>query len=422
MQKVEFEERLVAACVEAVEASGALASSIWLWDAQRDALQLRAHHRLDADYAAYGNQVAATAIAKERAPVYLAFREGQAIESHQPLRDERFNYFNGEFADRGFEYLYVEPLRLDDEPVGALALYFEHHEVLRRMDRAAVQLVAHRVAASATVRAYREQLAARIRELEELNEVLLRQVAHLDRVSQTKTDMLGIVNHEMRTPLTAIIGYAEILRQRSDASDLIAEEFLGYIHQCAKRLQAITEDAMTASLLENGMFSLSPEECDMSDLLRTVIGAFGPRLQSQEMTIRELGLDGPIRAVCDPKRVAQVLTNVIGNALKFSPRGTAVEVALAATPDTITITVRDQGPGIPPDQLERVFDKYYQVNGSSMRRQDGMGLGLMIARSIVQAHGGSIDLQSRLGEGTAFAIVLPRASCESGEFSYALHP
>ncbi|MDB5099255.1 MAG: ATP-binding region ATPase domain protein, partial [Cyanobacteria bacterium RYN_339] len=361
--------------------------------------------------------------AKERAPVYLAYREARVVETRGPLRDERFAYFNGEFADRGFDFLYIVPVQLDEGPLGVLAFYFEHEAQVRSADLVAVQLVATTVAATVTVNAYRRHLAARIVELEELNTVLQQQVLDLDRVSRTKTDMLGIVNHELRTPLTAIIGYAEILRKRASRDeDRTTEEFLTYIFQSAKRLQAITEDAMTASLIENGMFSLSPEECNMNDLLRTVIGAFGPRLGEREMGIRELGLETPVVAICDPKRVAQVLTNVIGNALKFSPRGTVVDVELASTDATVSFTVRDQGPGIPPEQLERVFEKYYQVNSSSGRRQDGMGLGLMIARSIMQAHGGAILVRNGPDRGTEFEITFPRTSCESGDYSYALDP
>jgi signal transduction histidine kinase len=169
---------------------------------------------------------------------------------------------------------------------------------------------------------------------------------------------------------------------------------------------------MTAQLIENGMFSLSPETCDLVELLRGVLCAFGPRLAATGITLRVEGADQPVDGFCDPKRMTQVLTNVIGNALKFSPAGTVVDVELAVDDVCARFIVRDQGPGIPEDQLERIFEKYVQVDGTSNRRQEGMGLGLMIARSIVQAHGGTIMIQSKLGVGSCFVIELPREAVE----------
>jgi signal transduction histidine kinase len=128
---------------------------------------------------------------------------------------------------------------------------------------------------------------------------------------------------------------------------------------------------------------------------------------------RDIGLESfvpgePVELRFDRERVVQLLTNLVGNALKFTPRGGGVSVRLSDEPDGVTIEVRDSGPGIPPDELPRIFDRFYRGTNTGEARASGSGLGLAIVRSIVDMHGGEIDVASVVGEGTVFRIMLPR--------------
>lgn len=419
MPKPIRDAHLERACEEAAQVSGAIAASVWMWDDARHALQMAAHFRLDPEYVAYGNQVALTAIAQERAPVYRAYRERLEVEAEGPMRDPRYAYFTHEFADRGFETITSMPLLVGDEAVGVMALYFERKPPSHALRSPELRLVAERAAGVAMATMYRLQLSARVGELEQVNAVLQQKVRDLDQISRMKTDLLGIISHELSTPLTGILGYTNLLKDRAVAlEDPVLLEFLGHLHHNAMRLQSITEDGMTVNLIETGLFRLSPEPCDLVAVVQSTLMTLAPQLSELQLRVKKIGFDARVAATLDQRRIAQVMHNLLHNAVKFSPQGGVIEVNLEADDAEVRARVRDQGPGVPVDLLERIFDKYYQVDSGPRRRHDGVGLGLMIARNLVEAHGGTLTARSARNKGCEFVVRMPRHCRTSGDFPY----
>ena len=227
--------------------------------------------------------------------------------------------------------------------------------------------------------------------------------ADRDRLREFVAD----VSHELRTPIAALKMYTELQRE-GEVDDATRAEFLERSTEQIARLEWLSTNLLDLSRIDAGIFPLDMREGDMRDPIQAVVQAM-----SEVAMARGIGLDSsvpsqPVELRFDRERVIQLLTNLVGNALKFTPRGGAVSVQLADGPDAASIEVRDSGPGIPPDELPRIFDRFYRGTNTGDARASGSGLGLAIVRSIVEMHRGEIDVASVIGEGTVFRITLPR--------------
>jgi signal transduction histidine kinase len=283
------------------------------------------------------------------------------------------------------------PMRVRDEVIGALhqrSVGGEiDHERLLLLGRLADQIAL--IVQSARLRAKQEETLGRLRELDLM-----------------KSDFVAITSHELRTPLAAIRGFVDMLRRRgSELSAEETEEFLGIIAIQTERLVRLVEDLLVVSKIEAGKLTLEPEEVETGSLVEQVVQGLG---DSGVRVHAEMGSAAPDRLVVDPQRLMQVLTNLLQNALKYSPddRPVVLEVTSGAE-GTVTFGVRDAGPGIPPDEVQRIFERFHQTESAQTRRSEGFGLGLYITKRLVEAMGGWISVDSEVGRGSTFAVTLP---------------
>lgn len=228
----------------------------------------------------------------------------------------------------------------------------------------------------------------------------------LNQVESMRRRLIGDISHELRTPLTAIKGSMEGLM---DGILPANEETFQQIHAEADRLNRLVDDLQELSRVEARAYQLDIKPVDVASLMHTVTRRLSPQAESKRISLDiELAADLP-RALADEDRAVQVLTNLTGNALQYTPEDGKVTIAAKRIDDEIQITVRDTGIGIPPEHLPHIFDRFYRVDKSRSRRAGGgSGIGLTIARALVEAHGGRIWAESAgEGHGSTFNFTLP---------------
>lgn len=217
--------------------------------------------------------------------------------------------------------------------------------------------------------------------------------------------LLGEVSHEMRTPLTVIDGYVEAM---IDGVVPPEPESLARISDEVRRLRRLSEDLSALSRSDEGRVELRLAEVDVADVVRSAAERLRPQAEDGGVTLDVGAVASPVPARVDADRVAQIVTNLVGNALVATPRGGTVRVACHPGPDAIEVVVADTGIGIPREELARVFERFYRVPGRD-RRSGGTGVGLTIARSLARAHAGELVVRSAgEGHGTTATVTLPR--------------
>src|SRR6185295_6397801 len=220
-------------------------------------------------------------------------------------------------------------------------------------------------------------------------------------------DFLADVSHELRTPIAAMPTFNELLREGADADPDARVEFLESSRQQLERLDWLAQNLLELSKLDSGLVLLDLRPDDLRACVESAVE------QAEAVAARRgigLALDlppSPVRIRHDPQRIGQVVTNLVGNALKFTPRGGSVTVELEPDPEGARIVVRDTGVGIDASELPRIFDRFYRGTMANEARGSGSGLGLAIVKSIVDLHAGRIAVDSRLGSGTTFTLILP---------------
>jgi NtrC-family two-component system sensor histidine kinase KinB len=232
------------------------------------------------------------------------------------------------------------------------------------------------------------------------------------QIDEMKSDFISLVSHELRTPLTSILGFSSyLLTGKLGEISEPQRRALESVHRQSKRLSAIISDFLDVSRIESGRVEMRRDAVPVDGVARRVIADLQP--QATEKTIRVQthvsGRPEEVVALGDEARIAQVFTNLLGNALKFTDTEGSVDVLFARQDGEVVCQVRDTGCGIPPDELDRVFDRFYQVEKVVTRKSGGTGLGLAIVKNIVEAHGGRIWIDSTYGEGTEVTFTLPAA-------------
>ncbi|MCR4407375.1 MAG: HAMP domain-containing histidine kinase [Anaerolineae bacterium] len=220
-----------------------------------------------------------------------------------------------------------------------------------------------------------------------------------------QSDLISEVVHELRTPVTSIVGYAQMLKL-PDIPEDSKQQFADIIRREAVRLGNMVNDFLEWARLESGRVHLSKEPIDMRALAEETILVVRPQADMRDITMSLQAPDEIPTVVGDAKRLKQVLLNLMSNAVKYNRDGGWVDVKIAVSPEMLNVSVSDTGYGIAPEDLPHIFQRFYRV-ASTEEQVKGTGLGLCIAKQIVEMHGGTMDVESQLGVGTTFSFTLP---------------
>jgi two-component system phosphate regulon sensor histidine kinase PhoR len=230
-------------------------------------------------------------------------------------------------------------------------------------------------------------------------------LTRLKQLERTRQEFVANVSHELRTPLSLIKGYVETLLDGAKDNPEVASKFLQTIDRNAERLKLLIEDLLTISELESGRVKLNLQPTALRPLVEKVLADFKSRADAKQMRLVDQSTDLQVRA--DAGRLEQVLCNLIDNAIKYGRNHGSVSVRTRSVNGQIEVAVEDDGPGIPPESLERIFERFYRVDKARSREQGGTGLGLSIVKHIVANHGGKTWARSELGRGSVFYFTVP---------------
>jgi len=235
--------------------------------------------------------------------------------------------------------------------------------------------------------------------------------------NRMKSELLAHMSHELRTPLNAIIGFAALMHQ-GKVGPMAPQhhEYLGDILTSSRHLLGVINDALDLAKIEAGKIELRPEEVELGAVVgevRDVLRELAARKRLAVETVVEPGL-GRVRV--DPRRVKQVLYNFLANAIELTPEGGRITIGVAAEgAGSFRLSVRDTGIGIAPEDLPKLFVEFQQIDASSRRKHQGTGLGLALTKSIVEAHGGHVEVESTPGAGSTFSAIVPRVAATAVE-------
>lgn len=235
-----------------------------------------------------------------------------------------------------------------------------------------------------------------------------RQCAQIAELSRFQGDLIAMLAHDFRGPLTAVAGFAELLIENAGLSSPERSEMLSTIRREAQRLANFAADTLTVSRMESESLTIVPLRFDLAQMVREVADLYADR------GVLALHLPESLEVEADPARMRQVIDNLIGNAVKYSAPDSPVVVELATDEaDVLTFAVRDRGIGIPADEVAHVFERYARASNARAKGISGTGFGLYLCEAIIRHHGGRIDVQTRLNEGSTFTVRMPRRAAST---------
>jgi PAS domain S-box-containing protein len=243
--------------------------------------------------------------------------------------------------------------------------------------------------------------------------LLLRDITREKELDEMKSQLLSTVSHELRTPLASIKGFATtLLREDVEWEEETRREFLSIIDEESDRLTELIGNLLDMSRIEAGTLRVEPEPTDLGPIIQETAAAF--QMMTRGHQIEVLLAPALPLVMADPRRARQILRNLVENAIKYSPQGGPITISASADASSVQTSVADQGIGIESPHTDSVFDRFYQVDSASTRRVGGSGLGLSICKAIVEAHNGTIWVESQSGSGSTFYFTFPLAlSAES---------
>jgi len=294
----------------------------------------------------------------------------------------------------GFRGFLAAPLEAKNEQLGVLCLLYRQNENVGD-------------AAVATLRALSGQVALVVRNIQ-YNEELARKNQELTHLDELKSDFMATMSHELRTPLTSIIGYSDMLL--SGMTGELNEKQSAFVESILKggeALLGLINDILDLTKIEAGRLELNPESVDLRAALLGVLPVVKPRAQEKRIRISTfLPTDLPL-VFADPAKFNQILLNLLTNGIKYTHDNGSLSVEARTVDRMVEIWVNDTGMGIAKEDQEKVFQRFTQIDSSATRSQGGTGLGLAIVRELVELHGGTIRVQSKLGKGSSFIFTMP---------------
>ncbi|HTP03071.1 MAG TPA: ATP-binding protein [Anaerolineales bacterium] len=233
--------------------------------------------------------------------------------------------------------------------------------------------------------------------------ITMQDITYLKRLDQMKSDFVHTVSHDLRSPLTAVLGYAELVERVGPLTEQ-QQEFVRRIQGSVQNITALVNELLDLGRLEAG-FDSRRESVQLESILAYSLGQFEPTIQKKKLQLRQDVANGlpPLRA--NPIRIRQMIDNLVGNAVKYTPAGGEIGIQVHAEDRQLIFEVKDSGPGIPLDEQQRIFEKFYR--GSNVSELRGSGLGLSIVKSIVDSYHGRVWVESDVNEGATFIVVLP---------------
>jgi len=327
---------------------------------------------------------------------------GEIMRAGQPVYREDMNDRlypeEDEFVDLGLRCRIAAPLLQGPRAVGMISLARREANGFKKQELELVALLGRLVASAVqNIRAYEAERST---------------VEELRRLSALRADFVSLVSHELRAPMASVVGSAQTLRQRwRELTPDQRESFLALISSETERLAGLVADVLDTSRIEAGTFTYRFGDVDVGALVRDAVA--GVELMQDEVRVTA-DVRGELPHVRgDRDRLQQVLTNLLDNAIKYSPAGEEVGVSAYRQDSRIHIEVADRGPGVPADQRGLIFEKFGRGATAGSPGTPGTGLGLFIARSIAVAHGGSLELSPSRGKGATFALTLPAGRVSS---------
>jgi signal transduction histidine kinase len=259
---------------------------------------------------------------------------------------------------------------------------------------------------------YRQRVRARSRdEVGQLAVAFNRMAGEMEGLERLRRDLVANVSHELKTPISALQARLENLLDGVEEPDPV---LIGVMLQQAERLSRLVDQLLDLSRLESGDLPLEIEPVQLASLVDRVVNEVGVARSDRQIHARNLVPNDLPPLEADRERLHQVLFNLVDNAFRFTPPGGEVTVRAIRENGSCEVSVEDTGPGIPPEHLPLVFERFYRVDPSRSREDGGTGIGLAIARSVVEAHGGRIWAESRIGKGSRFLFVLPTGHVADG--------
>jgi len=346
----------------------------------------------------------------EQSAVGWVLRESQSVFTPDVERDTRFipTLEPGPTPIRGL----ILPLDSGKGPIGALAIE-RAGELSQSMKSAAGEIALHLSLAIENAR-----LTVRHRRFaEELEAKVMEATERLRQLDRAKTEFVSVVAHELRTPLTALQGFTELLLSRTVPPERAAR-FLDHLHDEARRLSRIVGELLDLSRIESGRpLELNWESIDLAKALDRTVELFA--IQHRQHRFQVIAHPDAPMLRADPDAVDRILTNLISNAVKYSPKGGRVIVATCVSedrPGMIELSVEDDGVGIAAKDLSRIFERYARVPDPATAAVRGLGLGLALVRALAEAHGGGVEVESKPGKGSKFRVFLPGQSPVLADF------
>jgi signal transduction histidine kinase len=319
------------------------------------------------------------------------FQENRPLVINDVEQDERHNKNVSEQTKHEVRSLLGVPMQIQENKIGVLEAINKKHSIFTYADTKLLSIVASQAAVAINN-------ARLVQELQDAN-------AELSETDEMKTRFMAVASHELRTPLGIIMGYATFLKE--EAKGELSEHATSVLN-AALELRALVEDMTNMNLIYTGRRDIKPVRLVLQDIIHIAYDEVAFTAEAKDDNLILDMPDEPIYVNADQK-LKLVFGNVLNNAVRFTPKPGEILIRLTATEEDALVEIQDNGIGIPPDKLERIFEQFYQVEDHMTRRYGGLGLGLAIAQVLVNLHEGRIWAESEgLGKGSTFKIQLPR--------------